>query len=329
MSTRQYIAKRLLVTVFLMWALLTMLFVFIKSMPGSYVDMFIMAGASDDVIAAIESQWGLDQPLHVQYWRFLLNYLQLDPGTSLTRGTPVIEYVQMGIFNSLILVAPAITFAYILGFLIGGMMGYLQGSNLEKYGLIPVLTFASMPEFVLGILLIIIFSSWLGIFPSSGMFSTAHILTMDPNAPWWRPYASLDFIHHYILPFSVIVAIALAGPTLIMRTSTIEVKGQDFFQYHRLTGLSTRKRIGHLFKHASLPVITLYPITLTQSIGGLVILETVFNWPGIGYILVQSVFDRDFPVVIFILFLIGAVIIIGNLIVDLIYGRIDPRVSLK
>lgn len=327
MSRRQYLIRRAVITVFLIWLVLTFLFFFVKALPGSFVDKFILAGMSAKQIAAIEAKWGLDQPLHVQYWRFLLNYLQLDAGTSLSNGQPVLDFVKMKMFNSFILVAPAITLAYIIGSVVGGLMGHLRGSRFERYGLLPILTLSSFPEFVTGILLIILFSGWLDLLPPSGMFSTMHLITQNPNAPWWRPYLTADFAAHYILPFSVIVARVLTGPSLTMRTNVIEVKGQDFFYYHRITGLPNHLRLYQLFKHASLPVITLYPISLTQSLGGLVILETVFNWPGIGFTLVQAVFDRNFPVVIFLLFLIGSLVIIANFVIDIVYGYIDPRIE--
>jgi peptide/nickel transport system permease protein len=116
---------------------------------------------------------------------------------------------------------------------------------------------------------------------------------------------------------------------MIMRTSVVEALGQDFSYYQRVVGLPEFRRKWHIAKHASLPVITLYPVSMTRAIGGLVLVEIVFNWPGIGSTLVSSVFARDIPVVQFVFFLVGAMVIIANFGIDLLYGIIDPRVSIS
>jgi len=118
-------------------------------------------------------------------------------------------------------------------------------------------------------------------------------------------------------------------PSLIMRTSVVEVMGQDYTEYHRLTGLPTAKRLRHVAKHASLPVITIYPVSLARALGGLVLVETVFNWPGIGFTLVEAVLGRDYPVVQFVFFVVAAFVIISNFLIDLLYGVIDPRIRVE
>jgi peptide/nickel transport system permease protein len=116
---------------------------------------------------------------------------------------------------------------------------------------------------------------------------------------------------------------------LVTRTSVVETLGQGFIDYHRLTGIRKFDRLKYIAKHSSLPVITIYPISLTRAIGGLVLVEIVFNWPGIGFTLVEAVFSRDIPVIQFVFFLIATYIIIANFAVDLLYGIIDPRVSIE
>jgi len=176
--------------------------------------------------------------------------------------------------------------------------------------------------------MIIIFAGWLDIFPTSGLISYETRQTYA-DAPWWRMYLTKDFLMHYSLPFITIVPRYIFFPSLVMRTSVIEVMNEGFNYYHRITGNPKLKRYMGVAKHASLPVITLYPVSMTRAIGGLVIVEIVFNWPGIGYTLVQAVFSRAFPVLMFIFFSIGLFIIIASFIVDILYGVIDPRVSLE
>jgi hypothetical protein len=169
----------------------------------------------------------------------------------------------------------------------------------------------AFPTFVTSIFLIIIFACVLNVLPTSGMFGF-QTSSQYADAAWWRPYLTVDFGQHYILPFAAVLLRYAYLPVLIMRTSVVEVIGQGFFFYHRMTGLPGGQRLQHLLKHASLPLITLYPVSMTRAIGGLVLIEIVFNWPGIGFTLVQAVPSRDFPVVQFVFFLVAAFVIVAN-----------------
>ncbi|NHN42920.1 ABC transporter permease [Halorubellus sp. JP-L1] len=324
MSRVRYIAFRSVQTVFLLWAMLTLLFVFFRLMPGDYTDIMLAQGASTSAVENFRANWGLDDPLHVQYWRYLVNFVTLDAGTSLQFRVPVVEYVRMKLFNSIILIAPAITVAYLLGSTIGTLAGTNRGSLTEKFGIIPVIFVGSFPAFFIAIVLVIVFAGWFDFFPTGGMTTTG---TTDAADVWYEQYLSADFGYHYVLPFVAVVLRYLYLPTLIMRTSIVEVLGQDFSYYYRMTGIPKVKRNLHLARHASLPVITLYPVSMTRAIGGLVLIETVFNWPGIGFTLIQAVLARDFPVVQFVFFLVAAFVILSNFAVDIVYGMIDPRVS--
>jgi peptide/nickel transport system permease protein len=285
-------------------------------------------GADPETIEAFNERWGLNDPLYVQYFRYMVNVLQADFGTSLKYRTPVLELVGVRIFNSLILVGPGITAAYIVGSLVGTVMAEKRGSLFEKMGIITATTFSTYPLFFLSIVLIIVFSAWIPIFPSFGMLSYETLAEMN-DAPWWKAYLTGDFLHHYILPFTGVFLRYIYYPMLIMRTSAIEVKNDDFYEYHRLTGLPSWTRLRRLATHASLPVITIYPISMTRALGGLVLLEIVFNWPGIGFLLIESIRARDFPVVQFVFFIMATWVIIANVVVDLLYGYIDPRIGIE
>lgn len=326
MSRLRYVTVRSIQTLFLLWLVLTFLFFFFRMMPGSFVDIMLFGGANQETIQAFEAKWGLDDPLYIQYWHYLVNFLNLDMGTSLQFRTPVVEFVQMKIFNTLILAAPGITVGYIIASVLGTVMGNVRGSRFERYGIITLITIGSFPGFFIGIILILIFAVWLNIFPTSGMLS-AEVSAQYADAAWWRPYLTKDFALHYALPFTAVVLRFLYAPTMVMRTSVVEVMGQDFNYYNRVTGLPYVNRMRHLARHSILPVITLYPVSMTRAISGLVLLEIVFNWPGIGYALVQAVLSRDFPVVQFVFFVTAAVVIIANFGVDIVYGFIDPRIS--
>ena len=326
MSRARFLAKRTVQTVFMLWLILTFLFFFFRLLPGDFTDIMVYRGASEETVRAFRENWGLDDPLHIQYMRYLGNFVVGDVGTSLQFRQPVWEFVKMKIFNSFILVAPGITTAYLLGGIWGGFLGSKRGSRLEKWGLPPIVFLGAFPTFVTSIFLIIIFAGVFNLLPTSGMFGFASA-SQYADAPWWRPYLTVDFGQHYILPFGAVLLRYAYLPVLIMRTSVVEVMGQGFFFYHRMTGIPGAQRLQHLLKHASLPLITLYPVSMTRAIGGLVLIEIVFNWPGIGFTLVQAVLSRDFPVVQFVFFLVAAFVIIANFGVDVIYGVIDPRVS--
>lgn len=323
-SRAKYFAFRTLESVVVIFLIFTCLFFFFRFMPGSYTDIMTLSGMSPEAIEAFEQKWGLNDPLYVQYYDWLANLVQLDAGDSLQYRTPVWEYTKMRIFHSFILVAPGITFAYILGSVLGTV---IANKRAEDYVLPPAIFLGSFPEFFTAIFLIVIFAGWLGWFPTSGMVSS-ELYSQYENAAWWRIYFTTDFLKHYILPFSAVVFRYLFVPLLIMRTSVSEVRRQGFFYYYRMAGISKLVRLKRLAKHSSLPVITLYPVSMTRAIGGLVLIEVVFNWPGIGHALISAVLARDFPVVQFIFAIIAVYIVFANYFVDILYGIIDPRVSI-
>lgn len=324
MNRAQYILYRTVQTVFLLWFVLTFLFFLFRAMPGSYVDVMMTTGATQEGIEAFKQKWGLNQPLHVQYYQYMINFVQGDAGTTFQTNEPVWDFVAPKIFNTFILIAPAVTFAYILGAIFGSLLGVNRGSKFEQWGVSGAIFSGSFPEFFTAIILVIVFSGWLNLFPPTGL---ASIETQTSVTTWWGVYLTKDFLYHYTLPFSAVVLRYFFLPTLTMRTSVVEVSGQDFMYYHRVSGLPYIDRLKRLIRHASLPVITLYPVSMTRAISGLVLIETVFNWPGIGHALVTAVFARDFAVVQFVFFVAAAFVILANFGVDLLYTVIDPRVS--
>jgi peptide/nickel transport system permease protein len=328
MGRKRYFLVRSAQTIFMLWLVLTFLFFLFRLMPGSYSDLMLFRGASPEQVAAFRAKWGLDDPIYVQYVRYLGNALQLDFGHSLQTREPVIQFVKMKIFHSAILIVPAVLFSYSLGSALGTIMGMNRGSLLERYGIVPLIFLGSFPAFFTAIMLIIIFANGLNWFPTSGYISPGVSIEYADSA-WWRIYFTESFAMHYVLPFTAVVFRYLYLPALIMRTSVVDILSEDFVDYFNITKLSKTKQRLNIGKHASLPVITLLPISLSRAIGGLVLIEVVFNWPGIGFELVNAVLRRDYAVVQFVFLLIAAFIIIGNFIVDIAYGVIDPRISIS
>lgn len=310
----------------LIFLVATALFFFFRAMPGDYTSLLVQQGMGPEQVARLEREWGLADPLYVQYFEFITNLFTGNAGQSFRVGEPVWDLVAPRILNSFVLVAPAITATYLIGGLFGAYIGRRRGSPLEKSGIITVSVFHSIPDFFLGIMLIALFSSTLGIFPTSGMLPATEMISIG-DKPYWRRFLLPEFWRHYALPFTTVLLYFMQYPTLIMRNSVVEVSDQEYLHYHRLKGLPESKLLRKIIRHASLPVITLYPISLAASISGLVLIEVVFNWPGIGQLLVDSVLARDFPVIQFVFFVAAVWVIIGNFLVDLLYGVLDPRVS--
>lgn len=327
MNKTQYLLYRTVQTVVLIWLVVTFLWFFFRLMPGSYSDLMLQSGADPETVQAFRDRWGLNDPLHVQYLRYMENFVHLDMGTSIQHQQPVVEYVRMRIFNSLILVAPAITASYVFGTLYGLLLAVRRGSTFEKHGATPFIVISSIPNFFLAIVLIMIFAGGVfNVFPSSGMID---ISTYQAYDTWWQPYLTMNFLEHWILPFFVIMIGYTFLPLLTMRTAVVETLGQEFISYRRLRGIPKQERLKHVAKHSILPVLTIYPISMTRAIGGLVIIELVFNWPGMGFALLQSVLARDYPVAQFVFALMATMVIVANFGVDVLYGWIDPRVSIS
>lgn len=328
MGRRRYFLFRSVQTVFLLWLIITFLFFFFRLMPGDFIDLMLYEGIPPETAEKLIERWGLNDPLYVQYFNYITNLLTGDAGFSLQSRTSVWSFVSMKIFNTFILVAPGITVGYLIGAGVGTLLGIKRGTMFERVGLVVSVFLGTLPIFFVGIILIAVFSVGFDWLPSSGMMSPVNAGKWS-DAPWWRPYFTRDFALHYILPFTAIVIRYINTPALVMRTSVVEVLGQDFIDYQRVTGLPRYNRVKHLAKHASLPALTLYPVAMTRALSGLVLLEVVFNWPGVGQALVNAVLFRDFAVVQFIFLLLAVFILLGNWGVDVLYGVIDPRVSVE
>jgi peptide/nickel transport system permease protein len=296
-------------------------------MPGDFTDMITASGATEEEIQAVREAWGLNDPLYIQYFEYIRNLVALDAGESVQYREPIWSLVKIRIINSFILVAPAITVGYIMGSILGTVFKSVFNSKQESYGLLAVISVGAIPEFLLGIILIVIFALNLELLPSSGMIDPA-VYSTYADSHWIRPYFTENFALHYILPFTAIALRFTYEPTLIMRTSVADVSGQAFNYYHKISGVNKIDRLKRIGNHAILPVITLFPISMMRAISGVVLVEMVFNWPGIGLMLVEGVVARDYPLVQFVFFLAAVFVIIANFLVDILYGIVDPRVAI-
>ncbi len=324
MGLREFVVRRIFQLIITFWAFFTLLFVMFRMVPGDPTSMFLV----DDMTAEQREQriaeLGLDQPLHIQYVEYLQQVITLDFGQSFIYRDPVIDIITVRFMNTIVLMATALILAYAIGIVFGALMGWWRGSNFEKGGITVALVARSSPEFWVGIILLWVFVFILGWFPSSGMGTTGGEL----GGGWFDRYGSIDFFRHLFLPALTGAIFYMATPTLLMRNTMLDVLNADFIEIKKAEGLPDRTV---LFKHAArnsiLPLVTVMAIVTGAAMGGSVIIETVFNWPGMGREMVRAVNQNDYPVAMAAFFLMGSVVIIMNFVADLAYVYLDPRVE--
>ena len=308
-----------------LWVIVTILFLLFRLMPGDPLVAYIDPTFTEEQAEAVRHQFGLDQPMHVQYVLYVRNLLTGNFGTSFFQKEPVFE-ILMDVFpNTLLLTGTSLILAYVFGVVAGAILAWRRGTFLEGTGILMALMTRAAPDFFVGMLVLSIFSFSLRWFPSSGI--------SDPGVVFptiWHQLASPDFWHHLALP-AITLAIYLQGlPLLLMRSNMLEVLDEDFITMARMHGLSEwRIMLAHAARNAMLPIVTALTLGIGYAIGGDVVIENVFSWPGIGRLLVRAVSAHDYPLAQGAFLLIAIVIVAMNFLADVLYGVLDPRVSTK
>ena len=319
-----YAVRRLLLAVPLFVGITFVSFVVIQLAPGDPVELQTgdqSIEASAETIRQLQELYGLDQPLHVQYWNWLSRIARLDFGRSFAPdGRPVMEKIAERLPITLLLNVIQLTIILTVSVPIGVLSATRQHSRFDKITTVFVFVGFATPDFWLALLLMILFGVQLGWLPMSGLRSP-----MWEFLPAWRQY--WDFVSHLILPITVAAFGGLAGFSRYMRQSMLEVVRQDYIQAARAKGLAEQVVIGkHALRNALLPIVTILGLSVPGLIGGSVIIETVFAIPGMGQLMVQSVFARDYPVIMGNLVLVSTLTLFANLVADLTYGLVDPRI---
>lgn len=318
----KYLLSRLLHTLLVLWAVGTILFFMFRLMPGTPLAAFIDNTTTAEQQEALIRQFGLDKSLWEQYWLFVGNALQGDLGQSFFFKRPVTEIVMEVLPNTLVLTLSSLLIAYIFGTLAGAYLAWRRGSWVEGLGIPLALTTRAAPEFWLGMVLLAVFSFQLGWFPAGG----ANTSGSEFSGEWARIF-SIDYLRHLTLP-ALTLAIYLQGlPLLLMRSNMLEVLQEEFITMGRMKGLSNSTiLLRHAARNALLPVATAFALGLGSAIGGNVVVETVFSWPGIGRLLVNAVAASDYPLAQGAFLIITFFLIIMNFIADVTYQLLDPRV---
>jgi len=304
---KQYIARRFGYSLLSLLLLSLTIFLFIR-LTGDPTTLLTEPGASEEDIAAIQQKFGLDKPIWVQYAFFMGSLLQGDLGQSFYYQTSVAELYLSRLPNSLLLATVAMSFSLLLGIPSGILAAVQVGKFWDSAGKLFALLGLSLPSFLVGLLLILFFSVYLEWLPSSGSGGILHLLMPAFALGWYFAAAHMR----------------------LTRSSMLEVMGSEYVKLARLKGLTEFRVITkHAFKNALIPVLTLAGINLINMINVAVVVETVFAWPGIGRLLYEGISFRDFPVVQGIVIIGGSMIVVVNLLVDIIYAAIDPRIRLE
>jgi peptide/nickel transport system permease protein len=310
-------------TIFVLWAIASILFLMFRLLPGDPTLAYIDPTFTGEQRQELLHLFGLDQPLWIQYLIYLNNLLHGQFGISFRLGQPVTSLVLSVLPNTLILTAIAITVAYVFGALFGALLAWKRGGRLEAVGIPLILASRAAPEFWLGMVLLAVFAFQLGWFPSGGANAAGASFPSE-----WARIFSLDYARHLVLP-AVTLALFLQGlPVLLMRSSMLDVMGEEFVTMARMKGLSeTSIMLRHAARNALLPLVTAFALGFGTSVGGDVVVETVFSWPGLGRMLVTAVSSSDYPLAQGAFLLIAFILVIMNLVADLLYGLLDPRVA--
>lgn len=310
---------QLLVTFFII--LTVLFFLFRLGLPDPTLAL-ISDGLSPEDRQLVIARFGLDKPLWQQYFIYIGNVLKGEFGTSFHYKAPVFDVAGEKFLNTMVLMVAAIIVSYTIGPLLGVLMSWKRGTRFEVLGVTAGLITRSAPMFWTGMLAVMLFGIQLGWLPTSGMRTLPYEAT-----GFLDKIFTLDFLWHLLLPMTV-VAIFYAGlPMLIMRNTMLEVLGEDFIEFSRARGLSeTRIMYLHAARNALLPVVTQLAITTGLAVGGQVVVEVVFSWPGLGREMLEAVRTSDYPLAQATFMLMAAMVLLLNFISDLLYGRLDPRV---
>lgn len=318
----RYLGKRLIISYLTLLVIMTLLFVLIRSMPGSFISTMITPDLTPEDIKRLRETWGLNEPLWQQYVDFMINYQTGNFGRSPTYKEPVWDVVIRRLPRTLILFGSAFIFTYIVGPIVGMYLGWWRGTNRDKAVFTSGLMVYSMPAFWIAWLFIWLFNYRLELLPST------YMVTQFPEFEWTAMSVMVDVLRHIALPLVSIVFVGWVGAMLVMRPSMNNVTSEDYVFLAQAKGLSERTvMMKHAARNALIPVATQAIVGLAFLIDGSVIIESVFTWPGIGEVLVSSVLKRDYPVSQAAFFMLAIIIVAMRLLTDIAYTYLDPRIK--
>lgn len=328
MGLKAFIAKRFVYTIVLIFFVLTLNFVIFELIPGEggVIENLIGAGKTfpPDQVRRLEHLYGLDQPLDVRYVKYMYNMATLQFGDSFRTSQPVLSDMKGFLPNTLVLLGVSTILSIVIGIGLGMLSAYKRGGILDSTSVVASLTTFSLPTFWMGLLAIAVFSFQLGWFPSGGNHPDSWTY-IHPSNIWT---AIVTRIQYAILPVGVLTLFQYGFYVLLTRATMMEALTDDYITTARAKGLPERTVLAkHALKNASLPLVTSVALAFGSILGGAIITETVFRWPGLGLWTFYSIQFRDIPVLQAVFYLGALGVIIANFVADIIYGLIDPRIK--
>jgi peptide/nickel transport system permease protein len=312
----RFLARRLLHLGPVLLGVSVIVFLVLHLAPGDPAEIMLGANANKEDLDRLRAQLGLDQPLHVQYLHWIGHVARGDLGRSLWMKRPVLGEVLERFKATLLLTGVALFLSTVGGIALGIASATRANSLLDRLSAMASVFGASMPVFWLGILLMVIFSLWLGWLPASGMYA---------------PYGGgglTDLLAHLVLPAVTLAAASVTIIARLTRATMLEMLGQDYVRTARAKGLGERPVVWrHALKNALIPIVTVVGVQAGYLLGGAVLTETVFAWPGVGTLVVQGILARDIPLVQGGVLVIALSFVLVNLAVDTLYAWLDPRIK--
>ncbi len=323
MSLAVEIARRILHAVGLLAAVVVLNFFLLQLAPGDPAQTIAgeMGGITEELLAEIRADYGLDKSLPEQLGAYLWRYAQLDFGHSFFFNTSVADLILNRVPATILLVLSALFLAVSIGTLFGVVAARKPNGLLSHLVTIVSIGGYSAPVFWIGLMLLVLFASVIPLFPTHGMY--------DVSKDYGPLGHAFDVLRHLVLPTITLAVIYLAQYSRLARASMLETLGADYVRTARAKGLSERVVVyKHALRNAILPVVTMAGLQFSQLFAGAVLVETVFNWPGMGRLAFDSILRRDYPTILAILFFSALIVIVANLLTDLSYRLIDPRIRL-
>jgi len=301
---RAYLVSRLATAVLVVFGVSIVSF-FLTFLTGAPAEIMLPPGATGEQIARFRAEWGFDDPIPVQYWRFVSRAVQGDFGASLRHGQPALPLIRDRLPATLQLTLTAIVLAICLAVPLGLLSATHRGSSIDLVAMLVALVGQSVPNFWLAIMMILLFAVSWGLLPTSG------------RGGW----------EHVVMPATAIAINLMALLTRLVRSTMLEVLSEDYVRTARAKGLRELAVVGgHALRNALIPLVTVVGLQFGYILGGAVVIETVFTWPGVGLFTIQAIVNRDYPVVQASVFILATAVVLINLLVDLAYGWLDPRI---
>ena len=319
-----FIVKRLLHAVPVIFGIVVVNFLLLQLMEGDAVDALAgeAASATPEYMAQLREKFGLDQPVHVQLLAYVRNVVVLDLGYSFRHDMPVVDLIMTRFWPTLLLMGTTLIIALAMGIVLGLLAA--TGLNGWRDTIISVLALVSYatPLFWVGLMLVLLFSVRLGWLPTSGMETIAAFHT-----GWERV---LDIARHMVMPVTALSLFYMAAFTRLMRASMLEQANMDYVTMARAKGLTERRIVwGHVLRNALLPVVTMGGVQVANMLGGSIIIESVFGWPGMGLLAFEALFARDLNLLLGIFLFAAVLVVAANLVIDILYTFLDPRIELS